>query len=210
MECSLLDASVHGISQARILEWVAVPFSKGSSRPKDRKIKASSLESPAPVGGFFTTSTGWEASPHTEIHKDLCPPFFRKNKISYNFFLHHQREDWVPSKLLVTFGYPYKLLVTFVLLVPLKPECMCFEHISAVSQMSKRNLPRTPFGQKAPCSPPTIPPACCFPCFTLLPCPAKRGVRVPSVLCWSVRAKVFCLKSASAPVEDRLVFSGWS
>ena len=29
-------ASVHGILQARILEWVAIPFSRGSSQPKDR------------------------------------------------------------------------------------------------------------------------------------------------------------------------------
>ena len=29
-----LGSSVHGILQARILEWVAVPFSRGSSRPK--------------------------------------------------------------------------------------------------------------------------------------------------------------------------------
>ena len=29
-------SSDHGISQARILEWVAVPFSRGSSQPKDR------------------------------------------------------------------------------------------------------------------------------------------------------------------------------
>ena len=28
--------SVHGILQARILEWVAMPFSRGSSQPKDR------------------------------------------------------------------------------------------------------------------------------------------------------------------------------
>ena len=28
--------SVHGISQARILEWVAISFSKGSSQPRDR------------------------------------------------------------------------------------------------------------------------------------------------------------------------------
>ena len=32
---SLPGASVHGISQARILEWVAIPFSRGSSRPRD-------------------------------------------------------------------------------------------------------------------------------------------------------------------------------
>ena len=29
-------SSVHGILQARILEWVAIPFSRGSSQPRDR------------------------------------------------------------------------------------------------------------------------------------------------------------------------------
>ena len=31
MDCSLPGSSVHGISQTRILEWVAIPFSRGSS-----------------------------------------------------------------------------------------------------------------------------------------------------------------------------------
>ena len=31
MDYSLPDSSVHGILQARILEWVAIPFSSGSS-----------------------------------------------------------------------------------------------------------------------------------------------------------------------------------
>ena len=35
MDCSLLGFSVYEISQARILEWVAISFSQGSSRPKD-------------------------------------------------------------------------------------------------------------------------------------------------------------------------------
>ena len=30
-----MDYTVHGILQARILEWVAVPFSRGSSQPRD-------------------------------------------------------------------------------------------------------------------------------------------------------------------------------
>ena len=34
--CSLPGSSVHGIFQARILEWVAISFSRGSSRPKNR------------------------------------------------------------------------------------------------------------------------------------------------------------------------------
>ena len=34
MDCSLLGSSIHGIFQARILEWVAISFSRGSSQPK--------------------------------------------------------------------------------------------------------------------------------------------------------------------------------
>ena len=35
MDCSLLGSSVYGIFQARILEWVAISFSRRSSRPRD-------------------------------------------------------------------------------------------------------------------------------------------------------------------------------
>ena len=34
--CDPMDYTAHGILQARILEWVAVPFSRGSSQPRDR------------------------------------------------------------------------------------------------------------------------------------------------------------------------------
>ena len=36
MDCSLTGSSVHGILQARILEWVALPFSRESSQPRDK------------------------------------------------------------------------------------------------------------------------------------------------------------------------------
>ena len=36
LNCSLSSASVHGIFQARVLEWVAISFSTGSSPPRDR------------------------------------------------------------------------------------------------------------------------------------------------------------------------------
>ena len=35
MDCSLPGSSVHGIPQARTLEWTAIPFSRGSSQPRD-------------------------------------------------------------------------------------------------------------------------------------------------------------------------------
>ena len=37
MNCSLPGSFVHGIFQARIMEWVAIPSSRGSSWPRDRK-----------------------------------------------------------------------------------------------------------------------------------------------------------------------------
>ena len=36
MDCSLPGSPLHGILQARVLEWVAISFSRGSSRPTDR------------------------------------------------------------------------------------------------------------------------------------------------------------------------------
>ena len=56
MDYSLLGSSVHGILQARILEWVAMPSSRGSSWPRDG-IRI--LMSPALAGKFFATSTTW-------------------------------------------------------------------------------------------------------------------------------------------------------
>ena len=35
MDCSLPRSSLHGILQARVLEWVAISFSRGSSQPRD-------------------------------------------------------------------------------------------------------------------------------------------------------------------------------
>ena len=44
-----MDYVVHGILQARILEWIAVPISRGSSQPRDR-TQVSHI-----AGGFFTS-----------------------------------------------------------------------------------------------------------------------------------------------------------
>ena len=48
MDCSMPGSSVHRILQARILEWVDIPFSWGPSRPRD-EIQVSCI-----AGGFFT------------------------------------------------------------------------------------------------------------------------------------------------------------
>ena len=46
--CDPMDYTVHGILQARILEWVAVPFFRGSSQPRNR------TQVSCTAGRFFT------------------------------------------------------------------------------------------------------------------------------------------------------------
>ena len=71
MDCSPPGSSVHGIFQARILEWVATPFSRGSSRP------GLEPESPALAGRFFTSELPGKPRYHiaTATAKSLqsCP-----------------------------------------------------------------------------------------------------------------------------------------
>ena len=52
MDCSSPSSSVHGILQARILEWAAISYSEDLSNPG---FELMSLVSPALAGGFFTT-----------------------------------------------------------------------------------------------------------------------------------------------------------
>ena len=55
VDCSLPGSSVHGILQVRILEWVAIPFSRGSSPNRDR-TQVSHI-----AGRFFTVWATREA-----------------------------------------------------------------------------------------------------------------------------------------------------
>ena len=59
MDCSPPGSSVHGILQARILEWVAIPFSKGSFWPRDQTciFFVSCI-----TGRFFIQQVTWEAN----------------------------------------------------------------------------------------------------------------------------------------------------
>ena len=56
-DCSLPGSSVHGILQGRILEWVAIPFSRGSSQRKDQTSSPVSQADSSPL------SHRWSLSP---------------------------------------------------------------------------------------------------------------------------------------------------
>ena len=50
MDYNLAGSSVHGFLQARVLEWVAMPSTRGSSRPRDQSLSSGS---PVSVAGLF-------------------------------------------------------------------------------------------------------------------------------------------------------------
>ena len=63
MDCSPPGSSFHGIFQARVLEWVAMPSSRGSSQPRDR------AQVLALAGGFFATES--PGKPRSHVGWDL-------------------------------------------------------------------------------------------------------------------------------------------
>ena len=83
MDCSPPGSSVHGILQARILEWVAFPFSRGSSWPKD------GTQVFHIAGGFFTSWSTREAP----VTQEPRSPFVCVRVEPFPFLLH------LPTKL---------------------------------------------------------------------------------------------------------------
>ena len=73
MDCSPPGSSVHGILQARIPEWVAIPFPRGSSQPRDR-TQASCIG-----GRFFTIWVMMEAPIQSEMELKLKFLFLHTN-----------------------------------------------------------------------------------------------------------------------------------
>ena len=61
--CNTMDYAVNGILQARILEWVAIPFCRGSSQPRDQ-TQVSHI-----AGRFFTSRATREAQEYWKERK---------------------------------------------------------------------------------------------------------------------------------------------
>ena len=69
-DCSPPGSSVHGISQVRILEWVAISFSRGSSWTRNQTQVI-----PALTGGFYTT-----APPEEPLFLVAKLKYFQRNR----------------------------------------------------------------------------------------------------------------------------------
>ena len=68
MHCSLPGSAVHGIFQGRIPEWVAIPFSRGSSPPRDQTWVSC-------IVGRFLTHLSHQGSPWSPWHGEIPHPW---------------------------------------------------------------------------------------------------------------------------------------
>ena len=89
--CDPMDYTARGILQARILEWVAFPFSRWSSQPRDQ-TQVSHI-----AGRFFTNWVAWEAQVIIRYWEYFLGLFYR----SYFYLLCIQSCVHVHPKLLI-------------------------------------------------------------------------------------------------------------
>ena len=127
--CDPMDYIVHGILQVRILEWVAFPFSRGSSQPRDW-TQVSHI-----AGGFFTSWVTREAQEYRVISLSLFQRIFPTQELNWGLLhcrrilyqLSHQRSTysglvwffcmWLSSFLSTIYWryYPFSIVCSFLL-----------------------------------------------------------------------------------------------
>ena len=87
MDCSLPGSSIHGIFQARVLERVAISFSKESSQPRDRTQVSYIADRPFTVWATRETGDTNDCKIHqtrnTNASLQQKEPIWRVNIISY-------------------------------------------------------------------------------------------------------------------------------
>ena len=98
MDGSSSDSSVHGILQARILEWVAMPSSRGSSQPRDRTHVSLSLRH-WQAGSLPLVPLGKPLIIQDSAQKVLQP------NSKYKFPI------WMKSKIYQSGPWPYKTVI---------------------------------------------------------------------------------------------------
>ena len=92
MDCSLpgSDSSAHGILQARILEWVAIPFSRRSSWPRGQTCASY-------IAGRFFTAWATRQAPNTWFYKIKVPLFVCTSHMCTDDQQPKQNTDFSPN-----------------------------------------------------------------------------------------------------------------
>ena len=126
MDCSPPDSSVHGISQARILEWVTISFSRGSSQHRNQTCVSYI------AGRFFTTvppeksyfhvtsmeNKVWRLNSLLKVTNLGMMEWRLELKLSnsqactYNFYHQNYNRSWTGRRKLPTLPHPHPVIPT--------------------------------------------------------------------------------------------------
>ena len=100
MDCSPPGSSVHGTLQARILEWVAFPFSRGSSQPRNRtqasRIASRFFTCLSHQGSYTSITSPTVNIPHTSfgITHETTLTYYNHPKPIVCIMYSTKRENW--------------------------------------------------------------------------------------------------------------------
>ena len=109
MNCSPPGSSVHEILQARIWDWVAIPFSRESSQPRDW-IRVSCI-----AGGFFTIWATREVPAYLSQFRSrvACQCFLNIHSFICYPFIHWSSKDILPGMVLGAGGISMPSFLSF-------------------------------------------------------------------------------------------------
>ena len=104
IDCSPQGCSVHGISQARVLEWAATSYFRGSSRSRDRTCISCTTDR------FFTTEPPGKPMGRAIVDINVLSPvsvkllqmqYCEKQYMPWNVMLAGKEEDWLNNRSVV-------------------------------------------------------------------------------------------------------------
>ena len=100
MDGSPPGSFVHGNFQARILEWVAISFSWGTSQPRDRThICVSALDSLDGLDGFFATEPSGKPPPLFQVIVNLEVGWYQFSLVLLQYWVGYSGSFPSPHKL---------------------------------------------------------------------------------------------------------------
>ena len=138
MDCSLQGSSVHGIFQARILKWVAIPFSMESSQTRDwtHISYVSCIRK-----GFFTTSATWEALTLFIVRwKQSLRIFSNTTYIQWTQLCFSCNSKWTTYTEFFSIPWPVDPLWSLPSFLRIFACCIFFSSVSGIIRENVRNL----------------------------------------------------------------------
>ena len=115
MDCSSPASSVHGVLLARILEWDAISYSRGSFQPRDRAWVSCNAGDLFTVWVIREVPFGGQWTPISSAFQGvMCLPLYKVFQVS-DLLLGHSKGQTLPLSALVRLGWDHHTIFSYLL-----------------------------------------------------------------------------------------------